>query len=335
MQPKDITKLAYLLYPHLMTAETGEEIEALAERIKSLQRGLLPEDEFAAIVSWLGNCAAIHKIDQTPMPMQVPPEKIRAPDFIAFPLVEGIPRPVLIEVKSSDDESLDWSEEYLNSLKHFAEYVELPLLIAWKKWGIWTLVDCNHFVKNITAYRLTFNKALQEDLLSVLFRDVRIHMNPILEFILDMDIIDNVAGDAGDLLPEGKLEMLITDAGFYMNGNKIKSDSPFDFALFLATPNETEFLRTAKKKVRHIFRPTPDHGFTLSSVLVSQLTSTVDNMSPNWHQILAKGKFPSSGREFRDALSSSLNEGFVKYVLNIVPHTWPEFVPNMEGSKPR
>jgi hypothetical protein len=49
MTPEEISKLAFLLYPNIArenpdTAST----ESLAARIQSLQKGLLPEDEFAA-----------------------------------------------------------------------------------------------------------------------------------------------------------------------------------------------------------------------------------------------------------------------------------------------
>ena len=100
--------------------------ESLAERIETIQRGLMPEDEFAATVSWLGNSAGIYHIDQTPMPLLAPTEEVRPPDFSAFPVIAGKPIPVLIEVKSQQEKRLHWSERYLTSLRKFAECVGLP-----------------------------------------------------------------------------------------------------------------------------------------------------------------------------------------------------------------
>src|SRR5207247_487882 len=114
---------AFLLYPHIATAPDGVSSEALAERVKTIQKGLLPEDEFAATVCWLGNCAGIHRIDQSVMPLLASMPKMRAPDFVAFPVVLGRPLPVLVEVKSHDDKHLDWTEKYLISLKRFAEFL--------------------------------------------------------------------------------------------------------------------------------------------------------------------------------------------------------------------
>src|ERR1035437_1637255 len=47
MNPDDISKLAFLLYPHIVKAPPDDTtVEYLAERVRQLQTGLLPEDEF-------------------------------------------------------------------------------------------------------------------------------------------------------------------------------------------------------------------------------------------------------------------------------------------------
>ncbi len=146
---------------------------------------------------------------------------MRAPDFIAFPIVNGRPFPVLIEVKSSHHQQIKWSESYRRSLMNFAEHVKLPLLVAWKCGNLWSLVDHRHFARNVTGYRLMLEQAFREDLSCVLFRNLRIQMNPELEFILDMEILDEVAGEADTLLPVGILSMKIKQAAFYCKGAEI------------------------------------------------------------------------------------------------------------------
>jgi hypothetical protein len=329
MTPEEISQLAFLLYPHLVRSKPdATSAESLAQRIKGMQEGLQPEDEFAATVGWLGNCAAIHRIDQTPMPFPPLTEKMQAPDFIAFPMVCGRPSPVLIEVKSHNGEHLDWSEKYLNSLRKFAECLNLPLLVAWKCGALWFLVDHSHFEKNVTAYRLQFRKAIQQDLYCVLFRNLRVHMNPALEFILEMKIIDEVAGEKDTLLPEGPYQMEIAYAGFYRGGQEIKDyDHKFSW-LFYSTPDKVEFRRTGKQTCQQVFRPLPDHSFTLSNVLTTQLSMTSAGESVDWHRIMRDGKFASSGREFRAILRGAIDKGFVQYVFDIIPKTWPGFLPD-------
>jgi Holliday junction resolvase len=327
MNPEDLSKLAFRLYPHIAKADPGKvEVDSLADRIKDIQRGLMPEDEFAATVCWLGNCAGIHRIDQTPMPLLEMPEKMRAPDFLAFPLFEGKIVPVLIEVKSRHVTQLDWSEPYLASLKRFAAHLNLPLLVAWKCGDLWTLVDVAHFEENVSAFRLTLERALREDLLCLLFRNLRIQMNPDLQLRLDFRILDEVETRPDGLMPEGTYHMQVTGAGFYCDGNEVKGYASEHFWLFLTTPDETEFERIGDRECRQIYRPRQEHGFTLSNVLVGQLSWGDSDEPLDWHTVLTK-PLPSSGRQFSDSLQKAIENGFVRYVLDVIPNTWPAFLP--------
>lgn len=327
MNPDEISRLAFLLYPDVVRSKPDAvATESLAARIKAIQKGLLPEDEFAATVCWLGNCAGIHRIDQSPMPLLVPPERMRAPDFIAFPVVDGKPVPVLVEVKAHAGKHLDWTQGYLLSLLGFAEHLHLPLLVAWKCGDLWTLVDCRHFERNVSAYRLTLKRALEEDLFCVLFRNLRIQMNPELELILDMNILERVKGGTERLLPAGRYPMQVAASGLYCRGVKMTGYQRRHFTLLLTAPDDVEIRRTGIQACRLAFRPLSNRGFTLSNVLVAQL-SLRTNGPLDWHRILNSGAFPSSGRDFRDSLPAAIDEGFVRYVLDIVPKTWPAFLP--------
>src|ERR1019366_8722876 len=127
MDKKDIARLAFLIYPHITkTALEEPAVESLAGKVRDIHRGLSPEDELAAKICWLGNCAGINRIDQTPMEVVEVEGKMRVPDFIAFPIINGAPFPVLIEVKSKHEEKLDFAEPYFLSLRRFAERVSLP-----------------------------------------------------------------------------------------------------------------------------------------------------------------------------------------------------------------
>jgi hypothetical protein len=328
MDPEEISRLAFLLYPGIVRSQPdGASTEALAARIKAIRRGLLPEDEFAATVCWLGNCAGIHRIDQSPMPVPALTDTMRAPDFIAFPIVGQKPTPVLIEVKSHLDMHLDWTEKYLTSLRTFAQYLDLPLLVAWKCGDLWTLVDNQHFKKNVSAYRLTLENALREDLLCVLFRNLRIQINPEIALVLDMKILDEVVGGTDTLLPAGSFPMQVVSACLQCRGVELRDYERRHFMLLLTAPNEDEIHRTGVQTCQIQFRPIPDHSFTLSNVLVTQLSLALGK-SPDWHQLLSRGSFPSSGVDFRHSLKAAIKEGFVRYVLDVVPNTWPTFLPD-------
>lgn len=208
---------------------------------------------------------------------------------------------------------MDWSEKYLQSLRRFAEAVRIPLLVAWKNGNLWTLVDHEHFEKNVTGYRLSMEKALKEDLFCPLFRNLRIQMNPELELAMDMEILDEVTGGTDTLIPAGKFQMKITKAGFYSDGAEIKNYFPEHFSLFIAAPDDVEFVRTGKQTARQIFRPLENHSFTLLNVLTAQMSLQVAGQSVDWHEVLAKCSFPASGQSLRDSLMAGIDAGFIRY----------------------
>jgi Holliday junction resolvase len=202
----------------------------------AIQQGMSIEDEFAAKVAWLGNAAGINRIDQTPLPVVDIDGRMRAPDFIAFPLVNGQPYLVLIEVKYEHTDHLTWADSYLSSLRRFADRLHLPLLIAWKCGGLWTLVDHRHFQRSVTGYKLTLSTALVEDLSCALFRDLRVMMNPEIELAINLELVDEIEVREDELLPEGQYTFQMRGGGFFLNGKQISNYDPYHFAPFFGHP---------------------------------------------------------------------------------------------------
>lgn len=330
MLPNDdpLSRLAFALFPELAAeAINAGNVEPLTQRMRDIQRGMSAEDELAAKVSWLGNSAGIHRIDQIPLAAIEIDGRMRAPDFIAFPIVNGRPYPVLIEVKSKHDQRLKFSDSYLTSLRLFADRLRLPLLIARKCGGLWTLFDHRRFQRGEKGHRITLGTALMEDLSCALFRDIRVMMNPDIELAINMELVDEIEVKESDLLPAGIYTWQLRGGGFFLHGNQITDYDASHFSLFLAMPDTTELRRTGARTWQHVIRPEPESGFNLSNVLVGQLSLMYsDEEDLNWHQILRR-PFPSSGRELRQSIRSAIEKGFVQYGMDIVPHTWPDFVP--------
>jgi hypothetical protein len=155
-------------------------------------------------------------------------------------------------------------------------------------------------------------------------------MNPDLEFILDMDLLDEVDGGAGTLLPDGEHTFKIRGAGFYNRGVRISQYEAEHFALFLATSDETALRRVGNQRFQQISRPEPDHSFPLSNVLVAHISMLIGaDEEINWHQAVTK-PFPSSGARLRKSLQTAIDLGFVRYAMDIIPNNWPDFLPHRE-----
>ena len=146
--------------------------KAIADRVRQLQQGLPAEDEFALLLSWLGKCSVVHRLDQA----QAPPESkdtYRVPDLLAIFHYKGRQIPVLVEVKTNEKQRLSWRPDYYQGLSSYAKCLGLPLLIAckWTKFSFWTLCDLSVFDRPETNYRMTFETAMRYSLMSELAGD--------------------------------------------------------------------------------------------------------------------------------------------------------------------
>src|SRR5690348_995940 len=113
MDKKQITELAFRLQQAYDVALKEqkldhETLESLTRRMQEIRAGLAPEKEFVAAVNWLSHVAAIHLLDQIPQPNYCGTEKFRIPDVLAIVQYHGILQPVLIEVKTSTENTLIW-----------------------------------------------------------------------------------------------------------------------------------------------------------------------------------------------------------------------------------
>jgi hypothetical protein len=215
-EPKLLEELAFRFLRDIYRLPTpaGADLGALVKRVQQIHAGLNAEMEFFVLVSWLGRCAAIHHIDHQKMPVDGTPESLRPPDFLAVSLYKGRLVPVLIEVKTKDEDKLVWTSDYLSSLRGFADLLQLPLLVAWRRQGMWLLTDTSHFQKCVSAYHLSFDTALEENLMSLMFGDVLVVLKESFQFRMDAEIIGESLQGEG-LVPEGTHTFKITGGGFF------------------------------------------------------------------------------------------------------------------------
>ena len=156
--------------------ELGSDADpkSVAERVRRLDLGLPAEDEFTAVCSWLGRAQLLHKLDQHQAPVRSR-EVYQIPDLLAQFENTG---PLLIEVKSKAKPTLSFRPDYLNRLHAYAALVDMPLLIAWKHHGLWTLFEARHLNKAEKNFNISLSDALKENLLGVLAGDVAYKIAP-------------------------------------------------------------------------------------------------------------------------------------------------------------
>ena len=319
--PKDPMKYVFPMM-HDLYEVAHEDVNkldpnALVDRLKGIHKGLSAEHEFAAIASWLGSTRLIVSTDD----VLYTDGQYRVPDFMV--VVQKVDRDVkfLVEVKSDADDKLVWSEKYLAPMKRFADTLGMPLLVAWKWHGMWSLVDVNQFEKKSTAYHLTFEVAMKNNLMSALFGNVFLKIKEGFRLELKLKLLDP-ADAASELLSEGEHPMQVTEVGLYTHKGKLPKDLTSElFPLIMArsieplTEREGEFLR-------HIFPADHENIFNVSELLIANLSWSQEDDSVDWLAALRKG-LPVPIQDLHGVLNRGIEAGALQYVLEQQPQIVP------------
>lgn len=169
-----------------------EDVQAVLKKIESFTKGLSKEDRFIATALWLGKTKVIHKIENKAYGSEA--AILKVPDL--FLAAEGRPD-VSVEVKSTEDMKLVWSDAYISGLRNFGLTKNSPVLVAtyWEKTRLWSLNDLSCFAKKETSWHLTFEDAMPNSLMSWMLGDFVLVLRPGTYFDFKAKILDETPGD--------------------------------------------------------------------------------------------------------------------------------------------
>lgn len=230
-------------------------------------------------------------------------------------------------VKTSKEQELVWSEAYLSSLRRFAQLLHLPLLVARRRGGLWTLTDTEHFEKRCSAYHLSSETALSENLMGMMFGDTMVVLQQDFQLVIEVTVAEQLPPEG--LIPEGYYTFTIREAGFHVAGKKVDNLPREQVWLFMACSTENRAERTGENAARIIHYPAPESGFPIFDVLLAQIAWNKPHRQEseiNWNEEITRGPFPSSGARFRDAIEEGFKLGTTLYGLTQEPHTVPPFL---------
>jgi len=325
MLPKNRMELAFSILRDVYKLTENEIAEldpaTLAQRLQGIHNGWNAEHEFGAIASWLGHCKLVTHPDE----VYSSNGSLRVPDFLIVSQVKDREVPFLVEVKTTEDDRLVWSAKYRDSLKKFADMLGMPVLVAWKRYGLWSLCDLSEFHLAETAYHLTWEAAMKNNLMTALCGNVFITVNEGFRFELTYELLDEAAGSA-DLLPEGQYAAQIVEAGLFTPKGKISGQLSSElFPLFLTKAAEP-ITRREGKLLHHIFPVEAEGMFNLSDLLFTHLTWNKEEPSDlNWIVEIRKG-LPANERDLHTVLREAIDVQAVRYVLSQQPERIPPFL---------
>jgi Holliday junction resolvase len=320
--PDDLPRL---IHETLETVGWDADPAAIADRVQRLDIGLPVEDEFAVLCSWLGKCELLHKLDQHQMPI-ISREKFQVPDILARFSTQVNGRPVLIEVKKKSSNTLSFKPGYLQRLQSYADLVGMPLLVAWKFHSLWILFEPKHLKKAEINFNISFSDALKENLLGVLAGDIAYTIGSGAGIHLRFQKEELVSIEETE---QGKNElwnMRIVEVAFTGRGGELVEDLSSDVqSLFTTWDLEKHEEHEADHIwVRHV---AGDEGIQFAHTALVRLLEWQQphGAKLSWRRQARKEKLNTIG-DFRKAVAKGLEEKIVQYVLDIRPHTTPEFL---------
>jgi Holliday junction resolvase len=318
--------LAHLLHEALSTLGWSHDPQRLAQQLTQLNRGLPREDEFAVVCTWLGRCKLIHKLDQIQAPV-ASGDTYQVPDLLAIFEHNDRTVPVLIEVKSSESQTLSFRPDYRERLLAYGQALQLPILIAWKHHSVWSLFDINHMKVAERNYNIALGTAMSESLLSTLAGDFSytlprgtgVHLRMKKEELISTASIGNEIHE--------EWRMVIDDAYHTDRDGKERRDLPADVqALFFVNTLEESQEHTATHVYRHFTVKDDENKFAHMA-----LTGLLDWYSGssealNWREVVAHATPVPGLNNFAETVRRALEQGVVRYVFNFQPQTVPPFL---------
>jgi len=236
--------------------------------------------------------------------------------------------PFLVEVKKRnleltkqpDEQYLRLTNAYHSRLLNYAELARLPLLMAWQsdEWG-WLLFDFRHIQLVRTAYRISFFDALKDNLLGPLLGDFTFGIKENSAVVMRIR-----RHTRGKRRFTGTLEEFYWETPDGRRANSI--EGPF-MDIFAFTPDDVE-TREQEGVITQRFFKTTSEGLLAQRLLVPAAHGH-KAATGSWRGVL-HSDFAYGLADVRRAAEDALAKGMLNYIGDIVPHNWPDFLPELK-----
>jgi len=301
----------------------------VADFVRRLERGLPAEDEFSVLCGWLGKCQLLHKLDQQQIPASFR-RQFQVPDLLAMFSTQTNDRPVLIEVKSKKVNVLSFKADYLNRLNNYARLVQMPLLIAWKFHGVWTLFEAKHLERAKTNFNISRETALKESILCALAGDVAYKIGKGAGVHFRMRKKDFISVSDHDGVRNERWNMVIEEVSFTDHEGLHRSDLSGDVQSLFTTWDLQE-QQDHQEPYIWIRFVAGDEGMQFAHTALVRLLQweSPSDGRPDWRSLLFKEQVTRNIANFSAALDKALEQNVVYYIFRVRPHTQPDFLASL------
>lgn len=306
---------------HKVKSELGwdGDIPTFINRIQELDKGLPSEDEFIYLLNWSGKCRFFHKLDQSLLPPRMPKHEYVVPDLLIELDTDQGRQAFLVEIKTGEKQQLSWSEPYYAGLLRYSSLLRLPVLIAWKmgNFDIWTLFRLENFEQGPRNYKITFQKAHAENLMSMLLDDYIIVPESTFDFTMSFRK-DRLIGRKRNT---STWQMTIDDLYFKgKGGERFSKIGHHLFSVFLSLSADTQTRETATHVVQ-TYTPAENEAIYAQSVLVRLVKGSEDH-EINWIERIKSDRYPIAYEKLFVALEEGKEKGLIQSYFKFMPRSW-------------
>ncbi|MDB5129796.1 hypothetical protein [Mucilaginibacter sp.] len=290
----------------------------IRQRIHELDNGLVQEDEFIFILNWLKNVELIHKLEQFQIPVTAKKD-FSVPDVLVVVNINGQKKPYYIEIKTSKEDALSWSEKYYNGFKKYSEITGIPVLVAWKwkKFDIWALFRLEDMqqLQPGRNYKIDLGTAHKRNLMSEFFRDYFISLPDKTSFV--------IRHKKEKMTPtaDGELWDTTIDAAYWTDrdGNEVYVHNHGIMALFFCLQVQ-ESIEQDEKYLYYTVTPAPNKNIFAQAIPI-MLNEAFAEKRINWlEKIQQQENFIGY-----DDLLSDFNNAFKEGTLNYIFFSKPNY----------
>jgi Holliday junction resolvase len=239
-------------------------------------------------------------------------------DLLAVFEIDGERKSFLVEVKTSKEGKLDWSEKYVNKLKSYSELTQMPVLIAWKctefEFSEWLLISLDDFKKPNKNYKINYADALKRNLLSKYARDYYVTLPENFAINLAFRKEQNVEKSDNSETWDVYLESLKLIG---RNEHNIEKLSIGLFALFVCLGIE----EVTEVTNEHIINKLKPYNTIIPIHKIPLLLTRIFNEKPiSWIEQIQNEKYPLSYSDLFNDLKNGIADGLVNQILFTVPY---------------
>lgn len=327
---RDDYKAADLAYKILQTEGlVSSNPEVVRSKLQQLLRGLPVEDEFALLCLWSGRCKLIQKLDQVVFPAN---HDYSIPDyFCVFNVAEKLIT-FLVEVKSSQRDTIKFSKLYFSGLRAYSELIGIPILVAYKFTGfarpLWALFELEKMSQPTGTGKANILEMMKQDLTGVLLGNFHLQIWQGTSIVMEITK-DEIRDDRSFIGTVRDLYWRTHD------GKRVEFKSaPLLDWLFMMSEDDVK-IEEQEDLVVQRFSKLTDEG----TIAYWALPQAVDirrylaGEDIDWHKALLEERLSFRLPDLRLAVESALKSGLVRYIFDVVPHDMPAFLSHIARCK--